>query len=163
MATSPVLPITAVPGHPADPVDAFHQLIASSPSSSPDHPLLSYQHGRKLVIVTILMLASALATMIQALDLDTVLYSLHSLHWGGATSAYRQGLHWELIKRHGLWSSNSFWLYITSPCVASSPVSADLARAVEATSTSPPLPHPHHYSLIPPSAVPPCPQLHISC
>ena len=37
------------------------------------------------------MLAAALANMVQVLGLDLVLYSLHSLHRGGAMAAYHQG------------------------------------------------------------------------
>ena len=91
-----------VPDHPVDPVDVYHQLIASSPSSSPDHSLLSYLDGTKLVIVTITMLAAPLATMVQALGLDLALYSLHSLHHGGAMAACHKGLQQEIIKHHGL-------------------------------------------------------------
>ena len=80
MATSPVLPIPAVPGRPANPVSAYHHLISASPSSSSlDHPLLSNQHGGKQVVVTVPMLASALSIMLRALDLDPAIYSLHSL------------------------------------------------------------------------------------
>ena len=71
------------------------------------------------------------------LDLDPTLYSLHSLRRGGATAAHRQGLHQELIKRHGLWSSDFFWAYVTSLGVASSPVTAGLATAVQAVPVSP--------------------------
>ena len=83
--------------------------------------------------------------------------------WGMA--AYRQGLHQELIKHHRLWSSDSFWAYINSPCVASSPVAAGLTRAVQATSTiSTPLPiSPNPIPLLPPSPSPQTPhlQLHV--
>ena len=39
---SPVLPIPSVPAHPSDPVAAFHLLFRSSPTTSPNHPLLTY-------------------------------------------------------------------------------------------------------------------------
>ena len=39
---------------------------------------------------------------------------------GGAMAAHMRGLHQEMIKRHGMWSSDSFWTYITSLGVASS-------------------------------------------
>ena len=58
-------------------------------------------------------------------------YSLHSLSRGGATAAHHQGLHQEMIKRHRMWSSDSFWTYITSLGVASSPVATGLAMAVK--------------------------------
>ena len=130
MASSPVLPLPSLPGHPADPVAAFHLLLSSSPSTSPDHPLLSFSRGGHLVVVTIPMLTSSFSAMIEALDLDPALYSLHSLRRGGATTAHRQGLQQEMVKRHGMWSSDSFWTYISSLGVASSPVASGLAAAV---------------------------------
>ena len=75
--------------------------------------------------------------MIGALDLDPTLYSLHSLRRGGATVARKQGLHQEMIKWHGMWSSDSFWAYIMSRGVASSPVAAGLATAVQAVPLTP--------------------------
>ena len=132
----PVFPIPAVPGHPADPVVAFHHLISASPSSSPDHLLLSYQHGGHQVVVTIPMLASAFSSMVGVLDLNPTLGSLHSLRRGGAIGAHRQGLHQQIIKPHGMWSSDSFWSYITSTGVASSPVATGLATMVQAVSFS---------------------------
>ena len=135
VASSPVLPLPAIPGHPADPAAAFHQLISVSPSTSPDHPLLSYRRGPRVVVVTVPMLAAAFAAMIGALHLDPALYSLHSLRRGGATAAHRRGLHQELIKRHRMWSSDSFWAYITSLGVAWT-VAADLAAAVRGVSLS---------------------------
>ena len=88
--------------------------------------------------MTIPMLASALANMVQVLGLDPALYSLHSLCRGGAMTAYHQGLPQELIKWHGFCASDAFWDYITSLCVSSSLVAAWLALAVQSTSSSPP-------------------------
>ena len=124
-----------VPGHPSDPVAAYYHLISTTPSSSPDSPLLSYQHGDMQVLGTVPMLAMALSIMLRALDLDPALYSLHSLCRGGATAAHRQRLHLELIKRHGMWYLDSFWTYNMSLGVASSLVAAGLARAVQTIST----------------------------
>ena len=40
----PVLPIPEVHGHLADPVAAYHQLVAASPTTFPDQPLFTYLH-----------------------------------------------------------------------------------------------------------------------
>ena len=96
--SAPVLPIPAVPGHPVDPVAAYHQLLASSPSSSPDHPLFTYTQGTGVVTVMVCMLAAALATMLQSLGTDYTLFSFHSLHRGSATTAYHQGMPQDQIK-----------------------------------------------------------------
>ena len=101
VASSPVPPIPSVPGHPTNPVSAYHHLISTPLSSSPDHPLLSYKHGRNQVVVTVPMLASAFSTTLRSLDLDPALYSLHRLWRGRATMAHRQGLQKEMR-----------WLYV---------------------------------------------------
>ena len=104
--------------------------------------------GSSIILLSLLglkpvpMLASAMATMIRALDLNPALYSLHSLHQGGAMAAHRQGLHQEMVKHHGMWSSDSFWTYSTSLGGASSPVAEGLARVLQATSTLPTTPPP---------------------
>ena len=79
------------------------------------------------------MLATSLCNFLRILGYDTGLYSLHSLRRGGATVAYSQGVDQLDIKRHGSWSSDCFWKYITSPFVAKSPVAAALANAVANT------------------------------
>ena len=82
------------------------------------------------------MLVFTFSSMVGAMDLDPALYSLHSLHRGWATVAHRQELQQEMIKHHGMGSSDSFWPYITSLVVASSPVVEGLANAVQAVSFS---------------------------
>ena len=87
---APVLPIPEVLGHPADPVDSFHQLMSSSPSSKPNHPILTYVSDGHIITVTLPMLASALSIMLEALVLYPAIYSLHSLCSEGVMAAYRK-------------------------------------------------------------------------
>lgn len=47
---------------------------------------------------------------------------------GGATAAYRPGIHHLDVKWHGMWASNAFPEYIAAPFMAVSPVTATLAR-----------------------------------
>ena len=82
-------------------------------------------------MVTIPTLVKVFNILLHALHMDTGLYSLHSLQRGGATTAYRGGTDLIDIKRHGLWSSHTFWLYVTSPCVAASMVAASLADTID--------------------------------
>ena len=81
--------------------------------------------GGTTAIVTIPTLVNAFNILLEALHLDTDLYSLHSLRWGGVTTAYHGSTDQIDIKRHWLWSSDAFWLY-----VAASPVAASLAAAM---------------------------------
>ena len=69
------------------------------------------------------MLVRALRLMLQALGMDTGLYSIHSLHRGDAMATYRAGANNLDIKRYGIWSSDAFWTYI----MATSPVARALA------------------------------------
>ena len=88
-------------GHHADPVAAYHHLIASSPTASQDQLLLTYTHLDCLVIITITMLSKALSVLLVAFGYGTGLYSLHSLRKGGTMAVYMQGLELLDIKRHG--------------------------------------------------------------
>ena len=85
----PVLPIPAIHSHPANPVVTYSHLIASSLTTSPNHPLLNISEGQNywVVIVMVMMLSSALNLMLDALLLDASLYSLHSICRGQATAA----------------------------------------------------------------------------
>ena len=112
----PLLPIPAIPGHLADLVAAYRQLIQTSPTSLLNQPLITITTGACRQVVTVKMLSSALI-MLDALSLDSSLYSLHSLHRGGATWAYRVGAQQLGIKCHGLWASDNFGVYVTSLCV----------------------------------------------
>jgi hypothetical protein len=130
-----LLPLPSVKGHPADPLAAYQQLIASVPTQSAKQPLLSYNSSSRVALVTTYMLATSLKEFLGILGYDTGLYSLHSLRRGGATVSYSQGVDQLDIKRHGNWSSDCFWDYITSSFVAQSPVASALATAVSNCST----------------------------
>ena len=128
-----VLHIPAIPHHVADPVAAYHAILQFSPTSSPNQVLLTIHSGSKQTIVTVKMLAKALKIMLKAIDLDSSLYYLRSLRRRGATAAYTKGVQQLDIKHHGLWSSDSFWQYVTSRCTHQSPVEAALAASVAAS------------------------------
>ena len=53
--------------------------------------------------------------MLQALGLDTGMYSLHCLRIGVVRAAYMAWPDQLHIKRHGMWSSQAFWASITAP------------------------------------------------
>jgi integrase len=130
MDNVPVLPVPKVPGNPADPVAAYRALLKDCPSRHPNQPLLGYLHQGSRVVVTIAMLSAALRELLIALGLDCTLYSLHSFRRGAATTSYRAGVDVHDIKRHGTWSSDAFWDYVTAPIVAQSPVAAALANSM---------------------------------
>ena len=71
--------------------------------------------------------------MLQELDLNSILYSLHTLRRGGVSVAYRVEAEQIQIKQDGLWSSERFWDYVISMCVQRSPVASALAGSLAAT------------------------------
>ena len=100
VASSPVLPMPAVPGHP---VAAFHSLISASSSTSPYHPLLSYNHGNRQVVVTVSILAKACWPKLWPSCLGPSIWIRPCAPFivsvgGGATAAQRQGLHQEMVE-----------------------------------------------------------------
>ena len=104
-----VLPIPMVSSHPADQEAAYH-LLNSSPTTSPNQPLLTYTH------ITV--------SMPWALIMDSSTYT------ACATATYRQGLDLLHIKQQGLRKGNAFLTYVTSTSAATSPVSLGMAAAV---------------------------------
>ena len=131
-----VLSIPEVPGHPTEPVMAYRLLLTASAITSPDQHLLTYLHQGHRTTVTVPILFQALAALLHDLRYDAGLLSLHSLHSRGATAAYRQGLDQIDIKHQRLWPSDTFWQYITSSCIATSPLAAGLAPTIQDTAST---------------------------
>ena len=97
----------------------------------PYQPLLTISARGTTTVVTIPMLAQASLILLEALNLDLGLYSLHSLRRGGAMAAYHGGSDQLDIKRHGLWASDAFGLHVTALAAVASTVAASLSAAVE--------------------------------
>ena len=76
------------------------------------------------ITVTMFMLVKAFRIMIHTLRLDQALYCLHSPRRGGPTSSYRAPLDLLEVKWYGIWATDVFWAYITSPCTSTSSVAA---------------------------------------
>ena len=87
-------------------------------------------------MVTVPILSQALAALLHDLGYDASLFSLHSLHRGGAMVAYRQGLDQINIKWQRLWTSDAFWQYITSSCGATLHLAARLTHAMHDTTST---------------------------
>jgi hypothetical protein len=134
LGTTPLIPLPAIPGNPLDPVQAFKDLIAATPTVHPKQPLLTYKLGSRLQVLTAPLLNKLLAEMLSVLHLDPQEYSFHSLRRGGATTAYHGGVKLQQVMRHGAWATeSSFWQYVTQPAITASPVAAVLARAASST------------------------------
>ena len=127
-----LIPLPAIKGSNLCPVQAYTDMTAALPTTTPDQPLLvlpacdTYGY----IPVTIRWLSHFLYVLLESLDINPGLYSLHSCRRGGATMAYRLGADYLSIQRHGTWKSSSFWDYITSDSVAKSPVAQVFAKAL---------------------------------
>ena len=109
-------------------------------TSSRHHPPLilincssAWAQAKPELLVTIDMLVNALKIMLDALHLDTSLYLLHRRQRDGTISTYQVGIHQIDIKHHRRLFSDAFWIDVTSPCLADSPMAAALASAMDDT------------------------------
>lgn len=130
LGATPLIPLPALPGHSMDPLQAYKDLLAASPTTHPTQPLLTYTLNGYKHVLTSPLLNRLLSDMLGSLGFNEQDYSFHSLRRGGASTAYHGGVHIAEVKRHGVWASEAFWQYITAPVVAASPVAQALAHAV---------------------------------
>ena len=136
--TAHVVPLPARPGHPLCPEAAYKDLLTSTPTLSPNHPLLQIPAPPSAPLtrrcVSLPQLTSGLRTLLQATGLAADAYSLHSLRAGGATDAHRAGASALDIQRHGAWASSAYQGYLAAP----QPAAAPIPRALTASHTGRP-------------------------
>ena len=113
-----LLPIPEIPGHPVDPVQVYNQLISASSTTSPDQHLFTITKVCRRVWVTVDMLSEVLRGMLSPLGMNYTLISLCSLMRGGTMVAYYNGINKLDKKCYNLWKSDTFWAYVTAPCVS---------------------------------------------
>ena len=71
VGNAPVIPIPRVQEHPADPTQAYLDLLAASPITHPNQPLLAITSGSNRTVVTILMLVTASTILLYRLFSST--------------------------------------------------------------------------------------------
>ena len=104
--------LTAMPGSPACPVQAFKDYTAASPAA-PNTPLFSYrQHGHQ-VALSAARARKVLHFLLGLLGHTASDYSMHSFRRGGCTTAAHFMTDPLRIKQHGLWASNAYERYVT--------------------------------------------------
>ena len=116
ISSTPVLPISEVIIHPANTVVAYQHLLTSFHASSLNKPLLP--QGQIPGHSNNAHADPSLSVMLNALGLDSTMYSHPSLCRGGGTAADRQGLDQVDIKRLGCWPLtvfNNMSLLVASP------------------------------------------------
>ena len=135
--THELIPLPAIPGSHLCPVTAYEKMVQQIPTQYPNQPLLVLPQDpvshHTYTPVTVSWLSRFMSTTLDTLGYDAKLFSLHSLRRSGATAAYKLGVDYMNIKRHGLWSSDSFWAYITSDSVSNSPVASALRQLAHHT------------------------------
>ena len=123
---TPLLPILSVPVHPADPVAPCRQLLAFPPTKSTNQLLLlCIKKVQDHTVSHHACQRPQAHAMSPGVGHKAVLFD--SLWRGGAMVVYRVGADQLDIKRHGMWSIEAFWVYITDPCVSTSLVSRAIA------------------------------------
>lgn len=126
----PLIPIPRIPGSLICPYQAYMDMLRVSPTRHSNDPLLAMpgKHGKPPTPLTCSHLRRAFCAIVSALGYPPRSYSLHSLRAGGATDAYNAGVDYLHVKRHGTWTSDSFWSYIANNAVEHSPVANALSQ-----------------------------------
>lgn len=111
---------------------AYQALLTTSPTTHHNQPLfqLPDTHGANKP-VTKRHLSKAFNALVQRIGFLAHTFTLHDLRRSGASAAYKAGITFTHIKRHGTWQSDAFWQYITPSAAAASPVPAAMAAAVQ--------------------------------
>ena len=112
------------------PVSAYDLMEQLVPTISPNQPLLALPAppGGQLSPVHPDWLSNELSSALEACGEDPSMYSFHSLRRSGATTAYRAGVQFAQIKKHGCWRSDAFWAYVTNCATGHTPVTRALAN-----------------------------------
>ena len=104
------------PGATIDPVAIVSDFFAANPVRSQDPAFSFYDSGhhshRKLYVLTQSFLNKIIKDWIQALGLDPLMYSTHSIRRGSASLMAASGVSTELLKSHGTWASSAYQGYI---------------------------------------------------
>ena len=121
------LPITKDPA--LCPVTAYKELTELVPTHHKNQPLLSIPHqpGGPFVPVSQVWLSTHLSATLRLMNENPNQFSFHSFRRSGTTTAFRGGVDFAHIKKHGGWRSDSFWTYVTGFTTGHSPVTRQLA------------------------------------
>ena len=112
-----LLPVPQI-NHRHCPVKAMVAMLNDQPTSKDTKVPLFIVPDTNFVPLTSKYLSEALQIMLNALNIQEKLYSLHSFRRGGATAAFHAGVNFTQIKRHGTWASDCFWEYVTNSTLA---------------------------------------------
>jgi len=109
-----IFPLVRNRGNPLCPVDAYLKMIKVFPAASASPAFLVEKYGR-VQSVTYRQFQDYIKKSVAELGLNPSEYSSHSFRRGGATYAFRSGVHASLIKKLGDWHSDAYLEYIDFP------------------------------------------------
>ena len=97
---------------PICPVAALSNLLALTPSGS-NLPLFQYKLGQQWVPLTDTKLRRHLDLVLGRLGLAGAGFTFHTFRRSGATFAFNNDVTLQNIQKHGTWTSDCVWRYIT--------------------------------------------------
>ena len=107
-----LITIPKIPGSPLCPVTAISNLLLLTPRA-PNLPLFQYKVADSWVPLTDARVRRHLNLTLDRLGLADAGFTFHSFRRSGATFAFNNDVALQNIQRHGTWTSDCVWRYIT--------------------------------------------------
>lgn len=127
-----IVPLASCPDKLLCPVRAYLNLLSVIPGEvlSPVMaiPVHSSTLNKTLTPLTKSQISKLFKFLLRTSNVDTSLYSLHSLRHGGATLAAKAGVIELMLKSHGDWRSNCYETYIKNSKISSFAVTRDMYK-----------------------------------
>lgn len=127
-----ILPISAIPGSPLDPVSAYHHMCSLTPAP-PTSPAFIYPTTSGPQTLTHATFTRHLKSLVQAIGLNPSLYSGHSLRRGGCSWGFLAQVPSELLQAHGDWHSLAYLKYLSFPLTQRFSVTAQMGHLLTQT------------------------------
>ena len=107
-----LITVPAITGSPLVPVSAISNLLLLTPRGS-NVPLFQYKVSNNWVPLTDARVRRHLNLILERLGLANAGFTFHSFRRSGATFAFNNDVALQNIQRHGTWTSDCVWGYIT--------------------------------------------------
>ena len=104
-------------------VTALSNLLALTPKGS-NNPLFQVKVHQTWVPLTATKVRRHLSLLLSNLKLGDAGYTFHTFRHSGATLAFNNNIALQNIQKHGTWSSDCVWRYITDTVDAGEQVAA---------------------------------------
>ena len=122
-----LITVPKITGSPLCPVSAISNLLLLTPRGS-NLPLFQYKVGNNWVLLTDARVRRHLNLILDRLGLADAGFTFHSFRRSGATFVFNNDVALQNIQRHGTWTSDCVWRYITDSVDCGEQV-ADMFRA----------------------------------